>query len=139
MSKIVGTGLICLDAVASQKHVYKVFAGGSCLNVFVILNTLGWQVYPVGMIGRDTPASFILQDLRHWNVDTSFIFQNPRSTTPVYVQTITEQGHSFSSQCPFTEIISQNTKYWNRNMHSGIAAPAEKRGCFYIEQVSFWP
>jgi sugar/nucleoside kinase (ribokinase family) len=137
LSKIVGTGLICLDAVASQKHVYKVFAGGSCLNVFVILNTLGWQVYPVGMIGRDTPASFILQDLLHWNVDTSFIFQNPRSTTPVYVQTITEQGHSFSSQCPFTGNYFPKYKV----LEPEYALQAWQRlpknvDVFYIERVS---
>jgi len=98
---ILGTGLIAMDAVCSHTGEYKLFAAGSCPNVFIILKTKGWESYPAGFVGQDPAASYLLQDFRRFGVDTRYIHLSQNYSTPVYVQNIEPQGHTFTNQCPF--------------------------------------
>jgi sugar/nucleoside kinase (ribokinase family) len=99
--RIIGIGLIGLDAVTAADG-YHLFAAGSCVNVLVILHALGWDAQAVGMIGQDVAADYVFRDLQRFRFNTDTIFRDADTPTPIYVQTFTDRGHVFRSQCPHT-------------------------------------
>ncbi|RJP19481.1 MAG: hypothetical protein C4527_26585 [Candidatus Omnitrophota bacterium] len=97
----VGTGLICLDAIEipADSH-YKLFTGGTCINVLVILQSYGWNIVPIGRIGDDPAAESIFRDLEFLGVDTRFIRRDRNDFTPIYIETFSTEGHRFLHRCP---------------------------------------
>ncbi len=92
----VSSGLICLDAIASNNNQpHKLFAGGSALNPAIFLSLYGWQTLPIGQIGCDRAGNYLMQDLSIWPVETRFILRETEIQTPIYIEIINEQGHQF--------------------------------------------
>ncbi|MDX9755034.1 MAG: PfkB family carbohydrate kinase, partial [bacterium] len=99
--RITGTGLFTLDAVPIPgSPQYRLFAGGSSINVLTILATEGWDAYPVGCIGRDRASAYFMQDLSRFGLNLDFILQKTESAMPVYVQISHAESHQFVRQCP---------------------------------------
>jgi sugar/nucleoside kinase (ribokinase family) len=106
-ASIVGTGLIALDVVLNERHQRppKLWTGGTCGNVIIILASLGWHSYPVARLEHDIPARLIRKDLRRWNVDLHFLSSGPLAPTPIIVHRLRrnthgENFHTFSVTCP---------------------------------------
>lgn len=103
---IVGSGLVALDIVIkSFDDDVQHFAGGTCGNVLSILSYLGWNARPVSRLGNDLSASYLMEDLKKWGVDTSLVSTTGDGSTPVVIQRIREsadgsRSHSFSLRCP---------------------------------------
>lgn len=134
---IVGTGLIALDAVAVKGDTYKLFAAGSSPNVLTILQTLGWQSFPVGKIGMDRAADYVLHDLRLWDVSTKYILQSRSIHTPVYVQRNGPEHHTFENRCPFCRAqFSRYTPLTDAEASDVRAHLPERCDVFYIERVT---
>ncbi len=96
----VGTGLTCLDAVEDTNGgPHRLFMGGSCTNVLLILQTLGWQAAPIGQIGSDRAGDAVIEDIRRWPMTLDFLFQRDEVSTPIFVERVTPGGHSFSREC----------------------------------------
>lgn len=103
---IVGTGLVALDAVVSADETIPVryWAGGTCGNVLIALQYLGWSAQPVARLANDRATELLLNDLRKWRVSERFIRIEDDGSTPIIVQRIKRdaQGrvsHSFSWRC----------------------------------------
>ncbi len=94
------TGLICLDAIQQSDDSYKLFTGGTCINVLTILKTYGWNVIPIGRIGNDQAGEFVFNDLNFLNIDTRYISRENDIFTPIYIEIISEEGHCFQHKCP---------------------------------------
>ncbi len=98
---IVGTGLICLDAIEPPNNgYYTLFAGGSCLNPLIILSTRGWHGFPIGMIGQDKAGDYVMNDTSAWPIDQRYILQRKDIQTPLYIQQIDNDGHRFIHTSP---------------------------------------
>ncbi|MBD3267735.1 hypothetical protein GF373_13780 [bacterium] len=102
---IAGTGILTLDAVPVMKEdnadTYRLYAGGSALNVSMILQTMGWTAFPVGKIGPDRAGEYFLNDIAPFDVNRESILQNPGDATPVYIQQQDGEEHKFVRECPF--------------------------------------
>jgi len=104
---IVGTGLISLDAVfgVDNNSEPKYWAGGTCGNVLSILSYLGWNSYPIGIIGQDNASKLAILDMKQVGVKTKFLEQDNSFDTPIVVEQIKnnakgEARHSFMWTCP---------------------------------------
>ena len=103
----IGTGLVALDVVIreNQKSPPKLWAGGSCGNVLIILSYLGWKSYPIARLGNDAAARELLKDMAKWKVRNTLVFCNDSESTPIIVEKlgITYNGiscHRFEWVCP---------------------------------------
>jgi fructokinase len=84
----VGAGLVSLDSLLIGKHRVNAnhrYAGGSCGNVLAILAHLHWNSYPVARLGTDRRARMLIEDLKSFHVNTAFVEQENKGTTPVIV------------------------------------------------------
>ncbi len=125
-----------MDAVESVDS-YKLFAAGSCPNVFIVLKTWGWDSYPAGFIGIDPAAEYILRDLNMWGIDTSYVKQSEKYSTPIYVQTIDKNGHSFANQCPFCGEWFRKFQPLVEEDHKHLWSEMPKYAdVFYLERVT---
>lgn len=104
---IVGTGLISLDLVLGPdgSKSPRLYAGGTCGNVLIIMSYLGWKSYPVARMNGDKASKLVLQDMTRWRVKTDCATAKPGSNTPIIVQRIRkgengEVSHRFSWKCP---------------------------------------
>lgn len=98
---IVGTGLVCLDALwLGEDETSPLFAGGTSLNTLVHLHRRGWRTQLFGLIGKDRAGEYILQDLSDLGIDTSGLYAIPSARTPIYVERIEPDGHRFLRECP---------------------------------------
>lgn len=97
---IVGTGLICLDAIRRDDGSYWLAAGGSCINPMLILREWGWDIHPIGLIGTDRASELAMRDLARWNFNREWILRSPTVRTPVYIQVRDKGGHRFLRECP---------------------------------------
>jgi sugar/nucleoside kinase (ribokinase family) len=137
---IAGTGLICLDAIepdVGAARDYRLFAGGSSLNVCAILHEFGWKAYPVGVIGHDSAGDLVRRDLQLFDMDTRWIHQHAEICTPVYVQHSDEHGHWFSRHCPFCQHRFADYTPLSISEADAIAdSLPERMDVFFLERVS---
>lgn len=102
-----GTGLIALDVIINGHNRNEPYymTGGSCGNVIIILSYFGWHTYPLGRIKADNFSKFIINDLKKWGVNFSFLDFDEKASVPVIIEKVRqiENGkstHSFSFFCP---------------------------------------
>ena len=102
-----GTGLIALDVIINSHNKNDPFfmTGGSCGNVLIILSYLGWHSVPIGRLKKGNISKFILNDMKNWCVDTSFLDFDNKATTPIIIEKVKKNGngnatHTFSFFCP---------------------------------------
>lgn len=84
----VGAGLLSLDRLLIGKNRVNEsqrYAGGSCGNVLAILAHFDWNSYPVARLGTDRLARLLIQDLKSFRVNTSFVAQEDNGITPVII------------------------------------------------------
>ena len=103
----IGTGLIALDIVVNgdRKVPPRLWAGGSCGNVVIILSSLGWKSFPVARLGRDAAAERIVAELTKFNVMLDFVQFDETVGTPVIIEQIKRGtdgtvSHRFFRICP---------------------------------------
>ncbi len=104
---VVGSGLVSLDVVFVDDNGMepKYWAGGTCGNVLVILAYLGWQAYPLGILGQDEAGTLLIQDIERFGVCTQLLERDDKHYTPIVVEHIgrTLKGvarHRYSWTCP---------------------------------------
>lgn len=97
----VGSGLLALDWLLLGKQRVRAnqrYAGGSCGNVLTILSFLGWKSFPVARIGADSQAKTLLNDLKAFHVDTTFVRREAKGVTPIIVlrRSVDDKGNQKS-------------------------------------------
>ncbi len=107
LNPVVGSGLVSLDVVFVDGNGMepKYRAGGTCGNVLAILAYLGWQAYPLGILGQDEAGTLLIQDIERFGVCTQFLERDDKHYTPIVVEHIRrtpkgEARHRFSWTCP---------------------------------------
>ncbi|MGD9504241.1 MAG: carbohydrate kinase family protein [Syntrophobacteraceae bacterium] len=102
----IGSGLMALDVVATGDRLKspRVWAGGSCGNIMIILASLGWKTLPVARLGADAAAGKIAAEFARFDVASDFVRFDEKIKTPVIVEQIKEKAgpasHRFSTTCP---------------------------------------
>lgn len=84
----VGVGFFALDWLLIGKDRVKAnqkYAGGSCGNVMAILAYLDWNSYAVARLGTDRRAQLLIDDLRSFRVNTTFVAKETAGVTPIIV------------------------------------------------------
>lgn len=149
---VVGTGLVSLDVVFVDENGIepKYWAGGTCGNVLTILAYLGWQAYPLGILGKDEAGSLLVQDIKRFGVHTRLLERAYKRHTPIVIEHIgqTPKGvarHRFSWVCPNcgAQLPRYNTVPIDhaRNLVEKIPTPAvfffdrTSRGVLHIAEV----
>ena len=100
-----GTGLLALDLIISRESPPFTMPGGSCGNVLSFLAHLGWTSYPVGRLGADATAQWLISGLKEAGVCVDYVSQEPTGSTPVIVQRVSRDAsgaptHRFERVCP---------------------------------------
>lgn len=140
---IVGTGLVALDAVVSADETIPVrhWAGGTCGNVLIALQYLGWSAQPVARLAKDRATELLLRDLREWKISERFIRVEDDGSTPIIVQRIKRdaQGrvtHSFSWRCTSCGARYPGYKPELATIAEKIAAKLKNVKVFFFDRVS---
>lgn len=140
---IVGAGLLALDIVLSDVSGSppRIWAGGTCGNVLIALNYLGWNAEPVARLQPGAAANHIVTDLRRWGVSEKFVHVVDDGSTPIIVQRITARvgsrpRHSFSWRCPFCGSHFPGFKSVLMSTAESIAIQLEKPQVFFFDRVS---
>ena len=84
----VGAGCLTLDSLLIGKdrvNANRRYAGGSCGNVLAILAHLDWNSYPVARLGTDRCTQLLIEDLKSFRVNTSFVAKEDAGVTPVII------------------------------------------------------
>ncbi len=138
-----GTGLIVLDIIFNGKKDLppKLWAGGSCGNVLIILSYLGWQSYPIARLGKDPASQKIQEDMNRFNIILDFIENDEHVNTPMIVERISKGAdgrptHRFFLTCPncgtwlprYRPILLSTAKHLSYKM--------PKSQCFYFDRAS---
>lgn len=136
----IGTGLVALDVVVNNEEV-NYFAGGTCGNVLTVLGYLGWESMPVARLKDDIPAEWLVDDLKEWNVDTSFVTRTDDGSTPVIIQRIKEgpdgtPTHSFSLRCPCCSSYLPGYKSILGSATAELAEGLPQHQVFFFDRVS---
>jgi fructokinase len=103
---VVGTGLLALDVVLNGgDEAPRLFAGGTCGNVLMILSWLGWDAFPVARLGPDDAGRRAVADLRRFGVQLDVARLTPRAATPIIIERLRtssdgQSKHQFSLSCP---------------------------------------
>ncbi len=134
----IGTGLICLDAIEDRdRRTYLLAAGGSCLNVLVILHWLGWDTTIVGQVGADRAGDSVLKYLGRLGIERRFVHRRSTLGTPIYIERVAKERHTFSHACPDChrkfadfEPVSEET------VRNALAETASSPQVGYIDRVS---
>lgn len=99
----VGSGLITLDVIYDNKRQTPEFsAGGSCCNVLTILAYMGWNSFPMAILGADPEGDKIVGDMEMWGVKTKFVERNQTMPSPRIIQRMTggeTPSHHFHMKC----------------------------------------
>ena len=140
---VVGAGLVTLDVVVnlSTDDEVQYFSGGTCGNVLTILSYLGWKARPVGRLKNNLSATWLVDDLEKWDVDTSFLSRTDDGSTPIIVQKIKEaddgtRTHSFSIRCPCCGAYLPSYKAILGKDTADIANRLSNQQVFFFDRVS---
>src|SRR5688572_15282299 len=83
-----GTGLVALDAVVSQEADLRLWAGGTCGNVLIILQYLGWSSFPISRLAADPASDVIVADMDGWGLKCKFLRLEPVADAPVIIHSV---------------------------------------------------
>lgn len=102
----IGSGLMTLDVVIREDCLKspRVWTGGSCGNMMIILASLGWKTLPVARLGADAAAGKIAAEFAKFDVASDFVRFDEKIKTPVIIEQFREKAsaasHRFSTTCP---------------------------------------
>lgn len=138
-----GTGLIALDIVLNKDNVCRplFMTGGSCGNVHIILAYLGWRSIPISRLKDNICSEFILEDMKKWGVDLSYITFDNKASTPVIIEKLKKTQdrdltHSFSFVCPECKsFLPRFRPIPSKQIDTLIPAMPQSDVC-YIDRVS---
>jgi len=106
-SLIYGSGLLALDVVVNRDRPdsVRMYAGGTCGNVMIVLRYLGWDSSPMARLSEDSAGKAVLNDMRRWGVSLAMAQLAPRNNTPIIIEEIYrsrrgEPAHRFLWNCP---------------------------------------
>jgi len=141
--RVLGTGLLALDIVlnGSKKTKPKLLAGGSFGNVITILSYLGLETYPIARLAANKTTNFILDDIKHWKVNTKLIFKEEKGSTPIIIHRILKdkQGiprHKFEFRNPINgNWLPSFRPFLAKNIQT-IENSIPKSQLFYFDRVS---
>lgn len=138
-----GTGLLALDEVigVDKSTPVRHWAGGTCGNVLIALQYLGWATKPVARLEPGDATDLLLADLRRWDVSKEFIRVEPSGSTPIIVQRITRSAtgalkHSFSWRCPDCGAPFSGYKAELLTVVEKLAPKVKKAQLFFFDRVS---
>lgn len=140
---VIGTGLLALDVVLSGDDAWapRLYAGGTCGNVLIILSYLGWKSYPVARLNGDTASKYVLEDLKKWGVELDWAMIKPGSNTPIVVQRIRrendgEVSHRFAWTCPICGAWLPGYTAVHAGAAKGVLEVPKKHDVFFFDRVS---
>lgn len=140
---VVGTGLVALDVVinSDMHRPPRLWAGGTCGNVLIILSYLGWHTYPVARLNEDAASEHVRRDLCQWGVHLEFVQSDPGGSTPIIVQQISHNTtgkafHTFSWSCPHCGALFPRYKAVLASEAGDIAAQIKHSKVFFLDRVS---
>jgi fructokinase len=140
---VVGTGLVALDVVVPPEGIagQRLYAGGTCGNVLLALNYLGWESYPVARLKNDAACERILEDFRRWGTHLDFVATDEEGSTPIIVHRIgrTADGepfHTFSKRCPHCGAILPGYKPILTTTANTVAQRLGRPQVFFFDRVS---
>jgi fructokinase len=119
---------VCTDTNAGLVKGYNFVKkpGGAPANVTACIGKLGGDAFFVGAVGRDPFGDYLLKELRHYNVNLDYAFQQPRSTTIAFVSLADggEREFAFNRGADEQLVLSKNeinTLLDNSILHLGSA------------------
>jgi len=138
----VGSGFVALDLVYighGRTEPDFTFAGGSCGNVLTILAFLGWDSVPVIRLKDDHEASRLIADLEKWQVNTRFVRQEVKGSTPVVVQRICtaingNPYHRFEWRSPTTGLMLPRYRPLPQRIALEVSTQLPRPKVFYFDR-----
>lgn len=139
--KCLGIGLIALDIVVNHDVPPRLWAGGSCGNVIMILSYLGWETHPIARLGNDKAAEELKQDMERLGVKTDLIQTNSLGSTPIIIEKIgiSQKGipyHRFEWICPKCQSWLPGYKPVLAKDVERICGKIADSQVFYLDRVS---
>jgi fructokinase len=138
-----GTGLIALDVIINghNKNEPYYMTGGSCGNVLIILSYFGWNTFPLGRFKEDNFSKFIINDLKKWGVDTTYLKIEDKASTPVIIEKVRQKEnggstHAFSFFCPECNSFLPRYRPITRKQAVSILDNLPASYVCYIDRVS---
>ena len=135
----VGSGLIALDVIFSDKEIQpKFLAGGSCGNVLTILSYMGWDSYPIARLGEDVEGKRIIEDMKKWRVKTKFIERESGIDSPRIIERIfggENPKHRFYLKCEHGNWLPR-TKSFLLKSFENIQNKIPKSNVFYFDRAT---
>jgi fructokinase len=99
--KILLAGEILADFIVTKtlKDIvsFNAYPGGSVFNTAVILSRLGIKTSIISKLGKDHLGNFLINFANKENIETDYIFQDEKLTTPLALAQIDTQGNSHYS------------------------------------------
>ena len=140
---VAGTGLLALDVVMHTdiSQPPRLYAGGTCGNVLMILSYLGWESYPIARLNGDEASRYVLSDLRRWGVHTELVKTRPTADTPIVIQRFrrTADGqllHRFLWTCPNCGAWLPGYKPVHSNATDSILSKLRQPKVFFFDRPS---
>lgn len=125
----------------NNENTYLEYAGGSMGNVLTILSYFGWASYPISLIGTDRASEILIEDIKRWNVNTDYIFQEMNISTPIIIEKINGKkrinNHNFKFKCPLCSAYLPKLKILPTKYVSSIVNDNQKEiNVFYVDRLS---
>lgn len=140
---IIGTGLIALDVVINEDAWTppRLWAGGTCGNILIILSYLNWQSFPIARLGEDRAARLVRHDLQTWGVCLDWASLEPQGETPVFLHYIRKNGfgtpvHRFIRVCPQCGTVYPGYKPVHAAAAASIASHLIAPQVFFLDRLS---
>jgi fructokinase len=139
----IGTGFMALDIVVNGDRTVppRLWAGGSCGNVMIILSSLGWKSFPVARLGRDAAAERIVAELKKFNVLLDFVQFDEKAGTPVIIEQIKKGAdgtvfHRFFRICPYCGKWLPGYRTIPLKMAQSLKGSLPKAESFYFDRAT---
>jgi sugar/nucleoside kinase (ribokinase family) len=140
---VIGTGLLALDVVFSADDATppRIYAGGTCGNVLVILSYFGWESYPIARLNGDTASRYVVKDLKQWAVQLDLAMTKPGCNTPIVVQRIKRKtdgkvSHHFTWTCPTCGAWLPSYAAVHTRAAQAVIEARRKPNVFFFDRVS---
>lgn len=141
--RVYGTGLIALDLVVSANRERQIqsWTGGTCGNVLMILNYLGWDSFPIARLNGDSASMRVKRDMSSCGVNLDFAELSPNASTPIIVQTNSHNKaghpvHKFSWKCPNCGAWLPNFKAVTTDSAKSVLSQLMSPNVFFFDRVS---
>lgn len=93
---VIGTVALDLVAASATSSHARAAVGNTGANIAVRLSAAGWNVEFVSLVGRDSAADLVEEDLRRWGVGTSGVVRREGYLTPRVFQALSTSSSSAS-------------------------------------------